>query len=77
MIESEIGSQGVPPPNAVTNWNVDIVYDQNGGANNWLRVQAQNPNGYGLGNGINWRAYVDIIVVGGRAGTRYTGQVGP
>ena len=70
VIESEIGSQNVPPPNAVTNWNVDIVYDQNGGANNWLRVQAQNASGYGVTNGIHWRAYVDIIVVGGRAQAR-------
>jgi len=75
---SEIGSQGVAPPNnAVTNWNVDVIYDTNGGSNNWLRVEAQNASGYGVSSGIKWRAYVDIIVIDGRSTQRETGTVSP
>jgi hypothetical protein len=54
-----------------------MVYDTNGGANNWLRVQIQNASGYGVNQGINWRGYVDIIVVGGRSTQRAGGNISP
>jgi hypothetical protein len=64
VIVNEIGAA-----NLVPNLNVDIQYDQNGGNNNYFRIQCESD----VNAVIDWVAYIDIVAVYGIAGARPAG----
>jgi hypothetical protein len=64
VLVTEVGAAGLVPL-----LNTDIVYDINGGANNYFRVEAES----NINARIHWVAYIDIVANYAIAGARLDG----